>query len=186
MPRIPYVDPKTAPASVREVFDGLPVPLNIFKMMAHAETNFRPLLRLGASILTEQELSAKNRELIILQVVKLAGGEYEWVQHVPIALAVGATDAQVEALEAQDLEAACFDDAERALLGFATEVSGNVRVGDATFAATQAHFSPREIVESILTVGFYMMAARLTEATETDLDEPAGTKIVDSAARDDL
>ena len=50
MARIPYIDPASAPEAVREVFEQVPVELNIFKIMAHAETNFRPLLRLGTSI----------------------------------------------------------------------------------------------------------------------------------------
>jgi alkylhydroperoxidase family enzyme len=43
--------------------------------------------------------------------------------------------------------------------------------------------SPQEIVELILTIGFYMMAARVTETTRTDLDPPAGTKVIDSLRR---
>ena len=35
----------------------------------------------------------------------------------------------------------------------------------------------------ILTIGFYMMAARVTETTRTDLDAPAGTKVIDSLRR---
>ena len=41
-------------------------------------------------------------------------------------------------------------------------------------------FTEREIVETILTIGFYQMLARLTECTDTELDEPSGTRVVDS------
>ena len=58
MARLPYVDPERAPDEVRDILTKLPRPLNIFRLMAHAETNFRPLLRLGTSILTEQKLAA--------------------------------------------------------------------------------------------------------------------------------
>ena len=95
MARIPYVEPETAPERTREVLDRLPAKLNIFKMMAHAETNFRPLMRLGQSILTAQQLPAKLRELAILRVARLSKAEYEWVQHVPIAKMTGASDEQV-------------------------------------------------------------------------------------------
>jgi hypothetical protein len=63
MARIPYVEIDTAPPAAKDVLEKLPIKLNIFKMMAHAETNFRPLMRLGQSILTEQQLPAKLREL---------------------------------------------------------------------------------------------------------------------------
>jgi hypothetical protein len=43
--------------------------------------------------------------------------------------------------------------------------------------------SPREIVELIMTIGFYLTAARITETTRTDLDPPAGTRVIDQIRR---
>lgn len=183
MARIPYVDPKAAPEPVREVFERLPVQLNIFKLMAHAETNFRPLLRLGTSILGQQQLPAKLRELAILRVARLSRAEYEWVQHVPIAKAVGASDAQIAALERGDPTAECFDELERAVLRFTAEVVRDVGCSQATFEAVAKHLSSREIVELVLAIGFYMTVARLMEVAKIDLDPPAGTKVVDAALR---
>jgi alkylhydroperoxidase family enzyme len=180
MARLPYVDPATAPESVREILERLPVRLNVFRMMAHAETNFRPLLSLGTSVLSQQQLSAKLRELSILRVARLSRAQYEWVQHVPIALAVGASQAQVDALQRDDLEAACFDAVERLVLRFVTEVVRDVRASDATFAELASRLSPREIVELVLAIGYYMLIARLLETTAVDLDPPAGTRIVDT------
>ncbi len=42
--------------------------LNIFKMMANADTLIVPVTRLGGAILSRQKLDAKLRELVILQV----------------------------------------------------------------------------------------------------------------------
>ena len=179
MARIPYVEPDTAGPEVRPVLEQLPVKLNIFKIMAHAETSFVPLLRLGTSILGQQKLDARLRELAILRVAKLSDAEYEWVQHVPIARHTGATDAEIEALERGDAEAACFGELERAVLRFTDEVVRDVGASDAAFAAVAKHLSPREIVELVLAVGFYMTVARLMETTRIDLDEPAGTAVLD-------
>lgn len=181
MARLPYVDPETAPPAVREVFDRLPIHLNVFRMMAHAETSFRPMLQLGTSILGQQQLSPILRELVILRVGRLSGAQYEWTQHVPIAKAVGANDAQIAALERGDLDDPAFDAVERAVLEFATEVLRDVRASDTTLAAVRAHFSDREVVELLLTVGYYMMIARLLETTGVDLDEPAGARLVSSS-----
>ena len=183
MARIPYVDPATAPEKVRETLDRLAVKLNIFRMMAHAETNFRPLLRLGTSILSEQRLAAKLRELAILRVARLSPAEYEWVQHVPIAKATGATAEQIDALARDDIDAPCFDGVERLVLRFTTEVVRDVRASDAVFAEMTRQFSPQEIVELILAIGFYMTVARLMETTALDMDPPAGTAVVDSLRR---
>jgi alkylhydroperoxidase family enzyme len=183
MARIPYVEPATAPEEVRKILERLPVKLNIFKMMAHAETNFRPLLALGTSILSQQQLSAKLRELAILRVARLSGAEYEWVQHVPIAIACGASEAQVTALETGAVNDLSFDPVERLVLAFTTEVVERVGTTEATFREMTQHFSSREIVELILAIGFYMTVARLMETTRIDVEPAAGTAVIDSLRR---
>jgi alkylhydroperoxidase family enzyme len=180
MARLPYVDSATAPEDVRALLEQLPVRLNVFRMMAHAERDFRPLVALGTAILGRQKLDAKLRELAILRVAALSRARYEWVQHAPIARSAGATEAQVTALERGDTTGDCFDSLERAVLRFTTEVLQDVRASDATFAELARRLSPREIVELILTVGYYMMIARLLETTAVDLDPPAGMRVVDA------
>ena len=183
MARIPYVEIETAAPKAKEVLERLPLKLNIFKMMAHAETNFRPLVMLGTSILTEQQLSAKLRELAILRVARLSRAEYEWVQHVPIAKMTGVSDAQVDALVRDDATAACFDPVDRLILHATDEIVRDGGPSDATFAELQGHLSHREIVELVLAVGFYMVMARLMISTRIDIDEPAGHRIVASLQR---
>jgi alkylhydroperoxidase family enzyme len=182
MARLPLVDPAQATDSVREVFEAVPVLLNIFRMMAHAETCFRPLMRLGASILGHQKLDPRLRELAILEIAHRSGSAYEWTQHVPIGKATGVSDDQIAALGRGDPEADCFDDVDRLVLRFTVEVVERVKASDAVFADMRRHFSPQEIVELILAIGFYMTVARLLETTEVDMDPPAGTKIIDAAS----
>src|SRR5436309_9317357 len=134
MARLPYVEPATAPEHVRELLEQLPVKLNVFRMMAHAESDFRPLVGLGTAILGRQKLSAKLRELAILRVAALSPARYESVQHLPIAQATGATPAQVAALERGDIAADVFDPLEQVVLRFTTEVVRDVRASEATFA----------------------------------------------------
>lgn len=183
MARLPLIDPETTSGDIRASFDRMPVKLNIFRMMAHAEANMIPAMRLGNSILHKQKLSAVNRELLILQAAQIEGGAYEWRQHVPIALGVGVTQAQIDAVERADYADVSLNAAEQALLNFGREVVEKVRVQDTAFAAMREHFSDQEIVESIVALGFYMMMARLTEATETDLDAAAGMQVYDGGKK---
>src|SRR4051795_9298803 len=97
MPRIKPIDPAAVPEDVREALENLP-PLNIFRTLAHAETAFRPFLRFGGAVLGRMQLDPIVRELAILTVAHEAEAEYEWIQHVAIAKAVGATDAQIDAI----------------------------------------------------------------------------------------
>lgn len=183
MSRLPLVDPEQTTGELRAAFDKMPLKLNIFRMMAHAETCALPLMRLGNAILHRQTLGERPRELLILQVARIEGGTYEWRQHVAIAEGVGVSTGQIEAIEHGRYDDAAFSAAERALLAFGRSVIESVRVDAEVFAEAQRHYSDREIVEAILTVGFYMMMARLTEATETDLDPAVGMTLYASGKR---
>src|SRR5919204_896990 len=132
MARLPYVDQAGAPEPVRDALGRVP-PLNIFRMMANAETAFRPWLRWGATLLSELELDPLLRELAILRVASLTPhAEYEWVQHVPLAKSVGASDDQVDALERDEPDADCFSPDQRLVLRFTAEVVRDAQASDAT------------------------------------------------------
>lgn len=178
MTRIPFPDLAKAPPEVREMLARLPAPVGIFNMMAHAETVLKPLMKLGGTFLGKLELDPLLRELVILHAVNLEGGEYEWVQHVPVVLALGGTQAQVDALREQDDQAQCFSDSQKAALRFAREVVVVVGASQASLAAARTHLSDREIVELILVAGFYIMLARLTETLDIPKDPPIGDKLV--------
>lgn len=172
MARVPYVDPERLPEPAREALAAAP-PLNVFRLMANAETAFRPWLRWGNVLLSDLELDPLTRELAILRVSKLTpGAEYEWVQHEPIARAVGADDAQIAALERDDAEADCFTDEQRAVLRFTAEFVRDARAAGDTLDAVSALLSPREVVELMMVIGQYLMLARMMATTEIDIDRP--------------
>ncbi len=116
MSLVPYPDQSTLPEEARNALAQAPVLLNIFKMMANAETCFVPVTRLGGAILGRQKLDAKLRELVILQVAHLEGGEYEWIQHVPIAISVGVTQEQVDVIKRQAIDSPSLTPLERLAL----------------------------------------------------------------------
>jgi alkylhydroperoxidase family enzyme len=185
MARLPYPDLAQAPAELRELVAALP-PLNIFRMLPHAPTLMRGFQQLGTAILSRAALDARLRELVILRVGRRSPAPYEWQQHVPIARACGATDAEIAALERGDADASCFGEREQALLRFTDELLAGPRATDATLEAMRRLFSDREVCEAILTVGFYMMVARFLETTGVDLEttnEGASVRILERAQK---
>lgn len=175
MARVPYVDPATAPAPLREQLARFGEdPLNIFRVLAHAETCFEPTVRLGGAILLQQKLDARLRELAILRVARLSQAPYEWTQHVAIAEGVGVPAEQIAALEGDDGAAACFGERERLVLAATDELVRNADVGDETWAALGRHLDARELIELVVAVGFYMLMARVMRASRIDLDAAVG------------
>jgi alkylhydroperoxidase family enzyme len=177
MARLSYVDPAHAAPPVREALDRLP-PLNVFRLVAHAETAFRPWLRLGQALLATTSLDPVLRELAILRVAALTkGGEYERIQHEDIAAAVGATPAQIagartgEGLEGDD----------ELVVRFTSELLGDGEPAERTFTEAHERFGDRGVVELVLVIGHYQGLARLFATAQVDLDEAAGRAVADSA-----
>jgi alkylhydroperoxidase family enzyme len=169
MARVPYLTPSTAPASVADRLAKLP-PLHVFGLMAHAETAFRPWLRFGGALLNDLALDPALRELAILRVGQLSA-RYEWDQHVPIALAVGVTQEQIDALDRGELER--LDPLPRAVLDFVTAVISD-EMDEARYQAVASHLGEREIVELTLVTGHYLMLARIMTTLRIDPDPAAG------------
>jgi alkylhydroperoxidase family enzyme len=69
------------------------------------------------------------------------------------------------------------------VLRLTERVVNQVRAEEAVVKKAMKFLSPRENVELILTAGFYMTTARLTETTRTDPD-PSGTKVIDQIRAD--
>ncbi|MGK2933098.1 MAG: carboxymuconolactone decarboxylase family protein [Solirubrobacterales bacterium] len=180
MARLPYADPETASPQTRKALEALP-PLNVFRMLANADTAFAPFLQFGGAVLQSLELDQILRELVILQVAKLTNAEYEWVQHEAIARAVGATDGQVEAVESGDLDSESLPPAFQAMLKFIVQFVETERADDETFAAVREHFPPRQIVEAMLTAGEYLMLAKVMTHLDLELDEAVGMQDLASA-----
>lgn len=183
MALLPFANPDTLPQKAKDAFDRLPRKLNIFRMWANAPECFVSGLRFGGNILARQKLRPALRELAILLVARLEGGGYEWVQHVPIAEEVGCRKEQIDALEHGRLDDPAFDARERILLRFAREVVRDVKASEDAVHAMLQHFSAQEIVEVILTCGFYMTMARLTETTRTEIDAPGGMAVLNELGR---
>jgi alkylhydroperoxidase family enzyme len=183
MALLPYADIAAAPEEVRHAMARLPRKLNIFRMWANAGTSFVPGLRLGGAILARQKLKPILRELVILLTARLQGGKYEWAQHLAIAEDAGCSKSQIAALEALQLDDGSFSAKEKLLLRFAREVIENVRAEEQTVREMAAQFSAQEIVEVIITCGFHMMLARLTETTRMEIDAPMGTPLIEELSR---
>ena len=173
MALLPYADESKVPEKTREILNRGRVKMNVARMIANSDAAFYPFSMLGNSLLTRSKLDARLRELAILRTAKVSKSVYEWTQHVPIAKAAGVTDEQVNAIENWE-GARCFSDIDRLVLKFTDQVARNVKGERATIEALQRHMGTTEIVELVMSIGFWGMVARLLETTEVDLEEFAG------------
>ncbi len=173
MALLPYADESKLSEKNREILNRGKVKLNVARMIANSDAVFYPFSMLGNSLLTRSKLDARLRELAILRTAKVSRSVYEWTQHVPIAKSTGVTDEQVAAVESWE-SAKCFSDLDRLVLKFTDEVARNVKGSRETLDALKKQMGPAEIVELVMSIGFWGMVARVLETTEVDLEEFAG------------
>jgi alkylhydroperoxidase family enzyme len=173
MARVSYLTASDAPTSVAETLSKFP-PMHVLGLMAHAQTAFRPWLEFIGSLLNDLELDPKLRELTIMRVGQLCA-RYEWEQHVAIALSVGITQEQIDALDREEFDG--FDELSRAVLDFTTGVvEGNV--GDDLYASVASYLPEREVVELTLVAGHYLMLARMMTTFRIESDPPVDHEAV--------
>jgi len=176
MARVRLVEKEQASPEVKEIFqkiedNGARI-LNLYKVAAHSPKVFLNLVRLGNSVIGRMELSPKLREIVILRVATLTDSKYEWAQHVPVALQVGVSQEQVDAISDWK-NSPEFNDEECAVLQYTDEVTQNVKVTDHTFDRVKNLFNEQAIVELAITIGYYGMLARLLVPLQVEVDEVA-------------
>jgi uncharacterized peroxidase-related enzyme len=174
MARVQLVGKEEAPPEVKEVFqkiedNGAKI-VNLYKAVANSPKVVLNFIRLGNSIIARMELPPKQRELVILRVARLNNCEYEWAGHTALALEIGVSQQQINAI-ADWQNSSEFSDAERAILQYTDEVTQNVSVTDQTFSTLRKFLNEQAIVEVTLTAGFYGMLARVLVPLQVEPDE---------------
>jgi 4-carboxymuconolactone decarboxylase len=163
MPRLPLAEPR--PGSD-------PAPLTLFRMVAHAESAYAAWLQYSGTLLTQLELDPLLRELAILQVACQVGSQYEWVQHDPIARAVGATGEQIEAIQAGRDDDPAFDAVQSLVLRLTRTTVLEGAASEEQIAEATRRLGPRQLVELLLVIGNYTAIAMLIASTGLEPDAP--------------
>lgn len=174
MARVSFPDQKNISPELNETFERIEKNggrvLNLFKIMARCPQIGRRFLQLGNAILFKGILPPHLRELAILRVGLINKANYEWTQHVPIALRAGVRQAQIEALP-DWRKSTEFSDMEKAVLVYTDEETMNIRVSDETFNDVRKYFSEEAVVELTTTIAYYGMVCRILEALQIELEE---------------
>lgn len=150
---------------------GWQVP-NLYRVMGHAPRMLRAWLDLAWPLRLEAQASRGIRELLILRGAQVSGSRYEWEHHVPMALAAGVPQAQVDAIDDEWESSALFSAAEKAVLRLADEVTrGPGASAGCIDALKQQGFDETEIIELTLTASFYVCVARFLHSMDVPLED---------------
>jgi len=189
MARVKLIQKDEAPPEIKALYqqiedNGAKI-MNFYRVVANSPGVARSAIKLGNSLISRTELSPKLRELAIMRIAKLCGCEYEWMQHLPLALQSGLTQVQLDAIGSWN-ESDAFNEEEKAVLSYVDEVEKNIRVPDNIFQALRRYLDDRQIVELTLAIGWWGMLARLFVPLEVEVDERSAGSAIDLIGRRDI
>jgi alkylhydroperoxidase family enzyme len=171
-PRLPLIGEPSEPETVamfEEVKARTGRLLNLHRVMGYAPRLAKASMEMALQLRTGTLLPRPMIELMILRTAQTVGSDYEWQQHHPMALAIGMSEKQIDAIERWP-DSDLFSEKERAALGLCDSVIAKQQLDDAAFQRLRQHFSPREIVEITVVVCEYLATAHFVRALGVPLE----------------
>ena len=181
-PRIPPVMPPYSPdvdAALRAMMPrSSPVePLKAFRTFMQNPTLAAAMQPLGRHILGKgRTIDPRDREILIHRVCARCGCEYEWGVHATsLGDRAGLTLEQLAATVTGGPDAPVWSERDALLIRLADELHDTSHVSDALWEALAAHWTPLQLVELLLVVGWYHAIAFLLNGMRVEREEWAAT-----------
>ena len=172
-PRIaPLGDDQLSPEQTEALQAFRPGPvLNIFRTLAHAPKALSRFNAWGGYVLSRRnDLTARDREIVILRTGYLCKSGYEWTQHVRIGLREGLTEDEIARIK-QGAAAPGWSAADAALIRAADELHADQFITDQTWADLRRHYSEKQAMDVVFTAAQYTQVSMFLNTFGVQLDE---------------
>jgi 4-carboxymuconolactone decarboxylase len=144
--------------------------LNIFRTLVREPKAFKGFLAWGNYVLSRRNaLPEREREIVILRTGFLCKSGYEWTQHVIIGKRSGLSDDEIARLK-KGAEAG-WSAADAALIRASDELHKDQFISDATWSALGKHFTQKQCMDVVFTVGQYTQVSMILNTFGIQLDE---------------
>lgn len=172
-PSAPRVAPNENPSEevedvLRSAISRDGSPLNIFRTLSHHPKMMKRFNLFGGFILNKGLVPAREREIVILRVGWNAQSVYEFGQHTEIGLRCGLTAAEIDGLAGAEYAWSADD---RLLIALADELCDDDCVTDATYAGLAQRWNEAELMELVVTAGFYRLVSGYLNTFGVQLDD---------------
>ena len=176
MARLPYIEAGRSPAADELYAEigrmGRPV-LNLYRELANQPPALAAFLGMSRYVRSGSSLDSGLRELTILATAHALGQEYEVVHHKEAAERAGVPADKVAATApGGSLEA--LAPAEQCAVEFARQAARTYSCDEATFKRLQSLFSNEQIVDLIVTTGWYHLCAVILGSLHIESEATSG------------
>ena len=151
----------TEPA-LKDKWESYPFDLAIFHAWAHVPDAFVAYTKFNRTVWSEQEdgMPLFLKELAVVQTSVLSSSSYEWGNHGRAMLNRGGSQEQVDALIAGETDSKLFNDMEKLVIQFTTEVTIDAVPKEQTLDAMVKIFTNKQIMQLTFAIGAYMLNSR--------------------------
>ena len=140
-----------------------------FGVMLYAPGVGEVLQDLGACIRFRTDLTARIREIAILQVAQASGSRFEWWAHEKVGRAVGLTDEEITQLSLGSFSSS--DREEDASAKFCANLLTSNVVTDEEYVAATEVLTAQQLIDLTVLVGYYRTLAQLMEVFAVGVPE---------------
>ena len=144
--------------------------LNIFSTFARRPAGLKAFLEWGLYILQKTEMSAREREILILRTGHRCDSGYEFHQHTRIGLRSGLTEQDIEALQTPSGEGQ-WSDKEALLVKAADELFEDRFLGTETWEGLATHYSQEQLMDIVFVVCQYTQVSMLLNSFGVQLEK---------------
>jgi 4-carboxymuconolactone decarboxylase len=161
MARVPYLDGEDVPDGYGAVFEeSRSDATNLFGALANNPPVLDAFVAFARTLWDECGLDDAEREVVVLTVARQTNADYEWHQHVPLALDAGLSEDDVRAIRRGRYDAL---GGHEALATYAAAVATG-SVDDAIHRALAARVDHGTLVGAVMLAAVYTGLAQLLDA----------------------
>ena len=159
-------------------------PLALFRTLAVHPDLMSRMRPLGSGILNHGAVPPRDREIVLHRTCARAGAEYEWGVHAAtFASAVGLSEDQVAATAAPSADELSWAPEDADLIRLADELHDTCAVSDELWARLAERYTEQQLLELVITAGWYRTIAYVTNAVRIPL-EPWAARFPGAEMRD--
>ena len=171
MARVPYLTPDDLAPEDRDL---LKRPITLHQALANSPGMARAFGTIGGHIRYGSTLDPRLRELAIIQVGYLTRSPYEYSHHCRLGVeqfGVSVEDIHAISRETEAEGSGGFPELETAVLRAAREMVTEMAVSDSTYATLETGIDRADLVDLIVTIGFYCGVVRILASLQIDVED---------------
>jgi 4-carboxymuconolactone decarboxylase len=140
-------------------------PLRLFRTLAVHDDLASRMRPIGSGILGHGRIEPREREIVIHRTCARAGAEYEWGVHVlAFGKPLGLVDEQIAATVHGSAEDPAWSEQDAQLVLLADELHDSCTVSDALWAELAERFGDDQLLELVITAGWYRLLSYVINA----------------------